>query len=398
MQVINSLSWFADFATNIKPNSVVTSDRFDLDFLDEIYQLVPDSAEDAILGMVFQDGSSVEFDQNNYVTKFNCDAVIFSDFGITLVSVIEAEIDTAAIYSWDQIRSSEWSFYARRFPGDKFVVSFGRESTGDVLIGCKFDLRQYQGVISVAKVLADANSCLTRLYELAPEVETADDEDSSVDQGDDLHEPDQDDVTISDIEDEIVDEDEDEQDQSRQAVLDQVSDSIVRFFSRLNFALQRCDEGQLRCVFTNEQVSQDLLTELYDAVFNSGSGVQVVCVEPGCAIVDDQSGVLVGWKGAASVISNEGIFHMLAQPSGDYSLDGSNSFLAWKRFFGELGGDLIVRDDGPDLWLGTPVNYLIRGCYVDYSPQILQWDYFQNYVRKELQSSLQQFRDSVNLL
>ena len=79
-------------------------------------------------------------------------------------------------------------------------------------------------------------------------------------------------------------------------------------------------------------------------------------------------------------------------------MDGSNAFLGWQRFFDELHGDLIVREEGPDLWLGNPMNYLIRGCYVDYSVQVIQWDYFENYVQKDLRSELSLFKESVDWL
>ncbi len=55
-----------------------------------------------------------------------------------------------------------------------------------------------------------------------------------------------------------------------------------------------------------------------------------------------------------------------------------------------------MREEGPELWLGTAMNHLIRGCYADYSSQVLQWDYFENYVQADLRKQLELFRESLD--
>lgn len=412
-QVLKSLAWFASASTISKPNTVITSDRFDLDFLDLVFHNVPDPVEDAVLGMVFQDGDTVVFDQHNCVINFSGNAFVVSDFGITQVSISDNTLNADVSHSWGEAASLGWGFYSRRFGDDKYVVSFGDGSLSQTLPGCKFDLRQYQGDVPVSQALADAEAWLNRLYELVPAFE--DDEDDEEEESEDLDhaeaieeahedlandESNHEEQSIASDEASTWDENEEDEDaveEERQQTLDEIGSRMQRFFGKLAFALQRCDENQPLCVFPRDRVHDDLLESIYDAAYNTGTGMRVVCVEPGCALIDE-SGLLVGWKGMASALSAEGIFHMVAQPSGGYMLDGANSFLGWQRFFDELGGNLIVREDGPDLWLGTPMNYLIRGCYVDYSVQVLQWDYFENYVNNELQNYLNLFRESVDWL
>ncbi len=418
-QVLKSLAWFASASTISKPNTVITSDRFDLDFLDLVFHNVPDPVEDAVLGMVFQDGDTAIFDQHNCVINFNGNAFVVSDFGITQVSISDNTLNADVSHSWGEAASLGWGFYSRRFGEDKYVVSFGDGSLSQTLPGCKFDLRQYQGDVPVAQALADAEAWLNRLYELVPAFEEdEDDEETDEDEefDDTVHEDQteqadqglaneefapegQNNVAEEDStwDEEDDDEDEDAVEEARQQTLDEIGSRMQSFFGKFAFALQRCDENQALCVFTRDRIHDDLLEAIYDAAYNTGSGMRVVCVEPGCALIDE-SGLLVGWKGMASALSAQGVFHMVAQASGGYMLDGANSFLGWPRFFDELGGNLIVRADGPDLWLGTPMNYLIRGCYVDYSVQVLQWDYFENYVHNELQNYLSLFRESVDWL
>jgi len=414
-EVFKRLAWFAQASPVTKPHTAVRSDRFDLDFIEVIYQSVPDANEDDVLGMVFVDGESVVFDQHDCVINFDSLACVFSVAGVTQVSITDNTVNAESFHSWGDMSAMGWSFYRRRFGDDKFVVSFGDGSVSQNLPGCKFDLRQYKGDVPVSQVFDEANAWLDRLYELTP-VSVTDDEPSEEEGAstpaastewpfDPSTAPAQESAQTSASEEDLAveedgyddDADPDDEDEARQQTLDEIGGRMQRFFGKLDFALQRCEENQARCVYTRDRVDEALLQTLHDAVHNTGSGMRVVCVEPGCALLDP-SGMLMGFKGSASVLCAEGIFHMVAQPAGGYMMDGSNAFLGWQRFFDELHGDLIVREEGPDLWLGNPMNYLIRGCYVDYSVQVIQWDYFENYVQKDLRSELSLFKESVDWL
>ena len=417
-QVFKRLSWFAQASPVAKPHTTISSDRFDLDFIEVIHQSVPDANEDDVLGMVFVDGESVVFDQHDCVINFESVACVFSVAGVTQVRVEDNTVNAESFLSWGQMAAMEWGFYRRRFGDDKFVVSFGDGNASQNLPGCKFDLRQYKGDQPVSVVFEEANAWLQRLFELtppAPDDEEQEEEGPQAEQAAPHHWPfdpkqgdSQDgahaDSSMSNEEDsdvaldeEAYDEDEDDEDEARQQTLEEIGGRMHRFFSKLDFALQRCDENQSHCVFTRDRVDHELLQTLHDAVHNTGSGMRVVCVDPGCALLNEQ-GLLVGFKGAASALSSEGVFHLVANNAGGYMMDGANAFLGWPRFFGELHGDLIVREEGPDLWFGTPMNYLIRGCYVDYSVQVIQWDYFENYVQKDLRSDLELFKESIDWL
>lgn len=416
-EVFKRLAWFAEASPVTKPHTAIRSERFDLDFIEVIYQSVPDANEDDVLGMIFVDGESVVFDQHDCVIHFDGQACVFSAAGVTQVSVTDNTVHAESFQSWGDMASMGWSFYRRRFGDDKFVVSFGDGSVSQNLPGCKFDLRQYKGDVPVSQVFDEANAWLHRLYEIAPAAVTDDEEgeeegvsisgasadwpfeeSSAQAQGNAQSPPSDEDLAVEEVEyDDDLEEDDEDEDEARQQTLDEIGSRMQRFFGKLDFALQRCDEHQARCVYTRDRVDDEFLQTLHDAVHNTGAGMRVVCVEPGCALLDG-SGMLIGFKGSASVLCAEGIFHMVANPAGGYMMDGSNAFLGWQRFFDELHGDLIVREDGPDLWMGNPMNYLIRGCYVDYSVQVIQWDYFENYVQKDLKSDLALFKESVDWL
>ncbi len=407
IQVLKSLAWFAQASPISKPNTVVTSDQFDLDFLDTVYRVVPDAVEDAVLGMVFQDGDSVEFDSHHCVTHFDQAAFVVTDFGIVQVQWDEeGDLIPEMTHSWSEAAAAGWDFYARKFGDDKFVISFGDGSLSQTLPGCKFDLRRYQGEVPVTQVLSEAQAWLQRLYDLSPVYETDEDEET------------EDEVQLNtattttpveaawpfeqaeegEAEEPLGDEDleeEDSEDEARAQTLAEIGQRMQRFFGTFSFAMQRCDENQQRHIYIADQIDPALRNILHEAVFYSGSGMRVVCVEPGCALVN-QTGQLAGWNGGASVLSAEGIFHMSSQGSGSFMLDGNNAFLSWSRFFDELKADLLVREEGPDLWLGTAMNHLIRGCYADYSSQVLQWDYFENYVQADLRKQLELFRESLD--
>ncbi len=405
IQVLKRLAWFAQASPTSKPNTVITSDQFDLDFLDTIYHVVPDAVEDAVLGIVFQDGESVEFDAHRCVTHFDQTALVVTDFGIIQVQWDEdGDLIPEMTNSWSDAALAGWNFHARRFGDDKFVISFGDGSLSQTLPGCKFDLRRYQGEVPVMQVLAEAQAWLQRLYDLSPVHESEDNSDTDTLPTTQLTPTEaawpfdnQDDEGASSeyTDDEDSAEEDDSQDEARAQTLNEISLRMQRFFGNFAFAMQRCDENQVRQIYTQDQIDPEFRDFLHQAVFFSGSGMRVVCVEPGCALVND-AGLISGWKGVASVLSAEGIFHMTAQAPGSFMLDGNNAFLSWIRFFQELKADLMVREEGPDLWLGTAMNHLIRGCYVDYSPQVLQWDYFENYVHLELRKQLDLFRESLD--
>jgi len=120
----------------------------------------------------------------------------------------------------------------------------------------------------------------------------------------------------------------------------------------------------------------------------------VVCVEPNEMQISP-NGQLSGWNAAATVLTGQGIFHMVNTGDGTYRLDGKNSFLNWEKFLFEIKADIMIRDLGPDLWLGTADKFFIRGSYCDFSNNLTQWEYFEEFMKSELTDALYSFRKSI---
>ena len=69
--------------------------------------------------------------------------------------------------------------------------------------------------------------------------------------------------------------------------------------------------------------------------------------------------------------------------------------MSWEKFFFEIKADLIIRDAGPDLWLGTNDKFLVRGSYCDYASNIAQWEYFEDFVQRGMVEAFSKFKQSI---
>jgi len=69
--------------------------------------------------------------------------------------------------------------------------------------------------------------------------------------------------------------------------------------------------------------------------------------------------------------------------------------LNWEKFLFEIKADIMIRDLGPDLWLGTADKFFIRGSYCDFSNNLTQWEYFEEFMKSELTDALYSFRKSI---
>jgi hypothetical protein len=164
---------------------------------------------------------------------------------------------------------------------------------------------------------------------------------------------------------------------------------LGNFIKLYAFAAQQCDDAAPRSVFT----AKAMTTELWTAI-HSGNAMLAVCMEPSQALLTPD-GKLAGWNGSATALSGHGIYHMVSTGGGTYGMDGSSCFLSWEKFFFDINGGLVMRDAGPDLWLGTADNFLIRGSYCDYSSNIPQWDYFEDFAKRGLLEALVSFKQSL---
>ena len=382
-KVFKYVSWFSELAPTASAYNVVGAAHFSLNFLSVIFSQIPDLEEDSILGMVFEDGETVVEDDEESIVNFVGNACVFTLSGVTIVTNENNIVTGQVHYSWGSIKSNSWGFYKRRFGDNSYIISFGDSASSQNLPGCKFDLRRYKGDLSLDELFDTADKWFLKLLDLAPE------------------ELEEEELEEEELEEEELEEEELEEEAEPVAVDNsawvEIDSRMQRFFGLLRFAIQKCIEDQPKSIFIESDIDEALLDNLYESVFESGTGMSIVCLEPHQAELSF-NGKLIGWKGPASVISTEGIFHMTSTNGKEFVLDGSNSFLSWEKFFGDYKGDLIIREAGPDLWFGTLNNILIRGGYVDYSVNVLQWDYFEEFIQNDLLNALALFREAADLI
>jgi hypothetical protein len=366
---LNSITPFAD------SDAVIYAASFSLDFLDLVFTAVPDEAEDEVLGMIFENGPSVISNAQDDVINFSGNAVVFSVAGITAVTCLESIFEGQVHYSWAEVGANDWTFYRRRFGENSYLISFGDGAAGQNFPGCKFDLRKYQGDLSLNDVFTSAENALAKVIELAPPLPLPEEVEGEEEEFEDL---------VEEEAEPVID----------NSALIELDSRLQRFFSLFAFALQFCKEGQPKPVFTENEIATELMDKLYEVIDESGTGLSVICLDPKNAQMSFD-GKLVGWTGLATGLSPEGIFHLTKDPNGDYALDGSTCFLSWSKFFKDYKGNLFIREHGPDIWFGTQSNYMIQACYADYSPGVLQWDYFEEFIRNDLVESFQLFKEAT---
>jgi hypothetical protein len=173
-------------------------------------------------------------------------------------------------------------------------------------------------------------------------------------------------------------------------------DAVHAFFLAYSFVSQRCQESTDRSVHVVQSgssgggnISEDLLTRIADLL--PGSPVIAICEDDNSSL-DEENSVLSTWVGLASVITADGVYHVRSFPGGDILFDGELNFLSWYRFFTQINGGLVVRDNVPDIWLGTKDHELIKGSYVNYSTDIDAWIYYHNFIRKDFIDKFTSFK------
>jgi hypothetical protein len=384
---------------------------FSLNLLETLHGETPDMEMDAIVGMVFENPAGVAKDGEEFVVNFNDAASVITLSGITIVGKDENTVVGHASYAWGQMAANQWGLYRQRFGPGSYLISIGDQSANQNFSGLRFDLRRYKGPESVDGLYAEAEAVLQRIFETAApytaeaEHEAESEMDAEQDVAADLP-ADADVQNLAEVasEGDVDEDDEYEEEQEDEASLDPEAEAarvlaVQRFTEREKhlgsfiklyaFAAQQCDEAAPRSIFAAQAMTPELWTAIH-----SGNGMLAVCMEPGQALLASD-GKLAGWNGAATALSGHGIYHMLSAGDGSYSMDGSNCFLSWEKFFFEIKADLITRDAGPDLWLGTAENFLIRGTYCDYSGNISQWNYFEDFAQNGLLEALARFKQSI---
>lgn len=414
-KMLELLLKFSSMASSSSSKGVFAAMDFSLNLLEILHGETPDQEMDAIVGMVFENPAGVAKDDEEFVINFQDAASVITLSGITIVGKDGNTVVGHASYDWGQMAANEWGLYRQRFGPGSYLISVGDQSANQNFSGLRFDLRRYKGPESVDALYAEAEAVLQRIFDTAtPYTADEDDDTDNASDSDMDAESDVEDYVpagsavdnLVDTEDDDEEEDdyEDDEEEDEEDALDPEVEAarllaaqrfterekrLGNFIKLFAFAAQQCDEAAPRSVFAAQAMTPELWTAIH-----SGNGMLAVCMEPGQALLSPD-GKLAGWSGAATALSGHGIYHMVSAGDGTYSMDGSSCFLSWEKFFFEIKADLVTRDAGPDLWLGTADKFLIRGSYCDYSGNIPQWDYFEDFAKKGLFEALASFKQSL---
>lgn len=384
-RMLELLLKFSSMASSSSSKGVFLAMDFSLNLLEILHGETPDPEMDAIVGMVFENPAGVAKDDEQFIINFADAASVITLSGITIVGKDGNTVVGHACYEWGQMAANEWGLYRQRFGPGSYLISIGDKSANQNFSGLRFDLRRYKGSESVDALYAEAEAVLQRIFNTA----------SPYTAESDLEDDDPDDTGIDD-EDEYEDDEVDELDPEAEAArvlavqrFTEREERLGKFIKLYAFAAQQCDEAAPRSVFVAEAMTPELWTAIH-----SGNGMLAVCMEPSQALLTPD-GKLAGWNGSATALSGHGIYHLVSTGGGTYGMDGSSCFLSWEKFFFDINGGLVIRDAGPDLWLGTAGNFLIRGSYCDYSSNIPQWDYFEDFAKRGLLEAIVSFKQSL---
>lgn len=315
-----------------------------------------------IFGVAVYEGNR---NQKN-LSSVNGKSTVIAIDGIYEIEVTSAgDMECSEYHSWDWLRdSSGWDFQRRSLGAEGDKVFLG-ENSGQTILG--FDLRGNGAKIDVASVFAALKERYEHILSTSQIFENF--EDSIEDEGQ--------------FE---IDQQEDED--------DEIGDLVYQFFSTYSFVSQFCHEEidrSVHCYNPSNRTGDlaDSLVEDLEAILGGTTPI-AVCEDDKSSVHDDK-GSLISWTGLASVVTREGIHHVNSS-DGAVSLDGRNNFLSWDRFFREIKGGLMVRNEVPDIWIGTRDHILLKGSYVDYSSDVAAWIYYMNFVRQDLATKFAHLR------
>jgi len=410
-KTLENLLKFSSLSSSAASKGVFSAVDFSLNLLEIIHGETPDSEMDSIVGLVFETPAGVVTDNEQFIINFADNASVVTLSGITIIGKDGNTVVGHANYDWGQMAANGWGFFRQRFGPGSYVISFGDQSANQNFSGLRFDLRRYKGPESVDQIYAESEALLQRIFELAPAFEAYDETEQDEEFADSSQEAvaqavaEEDADALADAyeeEDEAYEEeseDDEEEEEEDPAVAAAAAAAAQRFLAREKclgkflkqyaFAMQQCVETAPRSIFP----ATTMTPELFNAI-HTDNGMLAVGLDPAQAQFS-ADGKLAGWTGAASALSGHGIYHMVSAGGGTYAMDGSNCFLSWEKFFFEIKADLVTRDAGPDLWLGTADKFLVRGSYCDYSGNIPQWDYFEDFAKQGLLEAFASFKQSI---
>ena len=378
-RLLELLLKLSSLASTSSSKGVFLAMDFSLHLLEILYNNYPDREMDAMVGMVFENPAGVVKDGEQFIINYSDAASVITLSGITIVGKDGNNVVHHAFYAWGQMAANDWGLYRQRFGPGSYLISIGDQSAGQFFSGLRFDLRRYKGPESVDDLYAETEAVLQRIFNtasvyIAQDIEADEDEDEDDEQASGRAE----DTTHT---------------LATQRLIEREK-SLNSFIKLYAFAAQQCDEEAPRSVYTVQAMAPELCTAINAS---AAFGVLAVCLEPDQALLNP-SGKLAAWDGPATALSANGIYHLVGVSEGGVHqtyTDGSSCFMSWEKFFFEIKADLIIRDAGPDLWLGTNDKFLVRGSYCDYASNIAQWEYFEDFVQRGIVEAFSKFKQSI---
>ena len=345
------------------------------ELINSVYIYSGFTATEEIKGLVVETPETITLDKN-IVTGFEGRAVAVCDWGISVLACSAGVFESIEDITWTDFNRYELHFYRFGDPGKHFYAISKKDTAPATPL-----MLDFSGV-DCDEIQDDGysiNNSWERGWDIISALRDAHPFDPNEAQ----------DNKDADLEDD---------DLNAESVVEEQDPSIARaesaredgstFFAILSLSLQQCSETNPKSVFVGDEITPEHLHALHAAFGEAGVGPYAVAVDPS-QVELSYDGKLTGWKGFATALTPEGLFHLARADDGRYKTDGKNSFLAWRKFFNDYGGGLQIREDGPDLWLGTSDKVMVRSTYCDYSSNIAQWDYFEDFVKSDLLKALQ---------
>ena len=321
---------------------------------------------------------------------FDGKATALTLHGFFVYTSTNNEISLESAYDWFDIKDANWELSRQIFGPGSEIISLG-SSSDDPLPNLTFDLRKSNAKVDVSKLGQMIHSTFRDILSLEKAIEVYYPNEELGETGEILSEQE----SQESFDEEILD---DDIESSIYLEEDGLTIAARSFFAMFAFVTQFCNESYDRPihVYIEEEDGGDVgsdLAEEIQALFPSSKLIAICEEDP--VSCHDENGRLLSWSGMACAITRDGVFHVNSSNHGNYELAGKNSFLSWQKLFGDLKVDLIIRDDVPDMWIGTQDTIFIKGVYIDYSNNINEWIYFNEFVRKEFLDRLMVFKDAI---
>ena len=332
------------------------------------------------IGVIFDNTESLVL-KDGLVDDYDGLAAVFGEKGIFTIASEGNGLSLEDYAFWSEFKSLNIQFY-RYEDNNKYSFAFAPKGEDPI----ESTILDFTGINcnSTSTCGISVNTLAERCFEITEFISelTKDDDDVRIEINESIEETSEEEA--DDKEDEFID-------HAQIALENKAIDKGAKFFSLFSYALQQCSDSYPKNIYIKSDISEQLITELNYAVGQSGTGLYALTIDNNQSTFTND-GKLTSWSGYGSMISAEGIFHMTRTPEGQYGLEGKNAFLSWYKIFNDYDAELQIRSEGPDIWFGTKDKILIRYSYCDYSNNIAQWDYFEDFVSKDLLLYFDEFR------